>query len=312
QRRPPQHPRQFNLLDAVFHQNDLMLHIAGLLPIKDFISLYCISKRFHFLVNSHYTTYMKALARANAPNAMKVYPAAAYQSLCIRDPVLRAHPQNKAEPRWVPGLRWVQMIAYREQVVHDILLCMAMEGHHFPPFIPIVIMKIWALLDHGWNGPRVALVHDETLFPDAILLVGLMFFIKLDMRFSDPVKGNGETSIRRLMLAQRSLTVLNQVLRRQCLTSRLEMLQMMVRHDHKPLIANTKKLPIMGVPAELVGGLSREGWGTGKNRLLRPDELILRECVRRKLAVHRAFADYMVWGYTDYNTMKEVGVPDLK
>lgn len=36
-----------------------------------------------------------------------------------------------------------------------------------------------------------------------------------------------------------------------------------------------------------------------REKLLRPDELLLRECVRRKMAIHKQWLHMMLWGYCD-------------
>lgn len=115
----PKTTSTFRFLEALCKtDNDLTLHLTTqYLPPKSLIGLYAISKDFHFLVNSHLTTYIKRSARRWAslitgqppggtretwlsdldPRTkarieptddilFKVFPYPCYEELCLRDP----------------------------------------------------------------------------------------------------------------------------------------------------------------------------------------------------------------------------------
>ncbi|KAL1625761.1 hypothetical protein SLS54_003233 [Diplodia seriata] len=349
----------FSMGEAIMSQNDILLNICNWMGLREFFNLYCVSKRFYLLVNSHYTTHMKQLARNFAPLASTIFPYQLYKRACIRDPVYRTRPAHGGDPastyinpvldratqtltattwsippapnaptapevvRTVPGLRWVLMCAYREAIVHDILLSMALEGHRFPVPTFGVVLKIWALLDHPFNGTRLAVIHDTTLWANRDLFLALMFFVKLDMRFADPLLGSGQCVLRRLFLGQRSLVVLWEALRGLNARTPAEVLHLVVRWDttispdvFDRLDASKKtgrsSNAVFGVPEYQVGTLSREGWRQGGARLLRPDQLVLRETARRELNMHRCFLDFMLWGHIDWTWLKDIERPNLE
>ncbi|KAL1645687.1 hypothetical protein SLS58_003571 [Diplodia intermedia] len=355
----------FSMGEAIMSQNDILLNVCNFMGLREFFNFYCVSKRFYMLVNSHYTTYMKQLARNFAPLASTIFPYQLYKRACIRDPMYRSRPAHggdhastyinpvlnratqtltattwsipagpnaPAAPevvRTVPGLRWVLMCAYREAIVHDILLSMALEGHRFPVPTFGVVLKVWALLDHPFNGTRLAVIHDTALWANRDLFLALMFFVKLDMRFSDPLLGSGQCVLRRLFLGQRSLVVLWEALRGLNARTHAEVLHLVVRWDttispdvfdrldaskkeEKNGAAGPSSNAVFGVPEHQVGMLSREGWRQGGALLLRPDQLVLRETARRELNMHRCFLDFMLWGHIDWTWLKDIERPNLE
>ncbi|KAF2090761.1 hypothetical protein K490DRAFT_33588, partial [Saccharata proteae CBS 121410] len=301
----------FNFWEALFREEDLTRYVATWMDVADVLKLYCISKRFHWVFNKKYTSTIMASARIHAPIAMYIFPYQAYRRLCIRDPMRLPMPRRPTEMRMVPSLKWLQMIVYRTFVVHDILLALSMEGIRFPKIITRVLMKIWFLLDIPYTGVRIGIIHNPRYWTSSDLWYATMFFVKLDLRFTDPVGGSGSFYLRCLMMGQRGLTVLWLALRGKVLTSRLELLQMMVKFDYEPRDGNPERLPIMGIEPSKVGGLSCEAWTAGNMRLLRPDELVLKEATRRRMGMHRYFSTMLLWGFVDWNTLETVPVPDL-
>ncbi|KAK8187235.1 hypothetical protein IWZ00DRAFT_330602 [Phyllosticta capitalensis] len=304
--------RVFNLLESIFTQNDITLNVTRHMEVRDFLTLYCISKKFYWLVNSHMTTYMMSMARVHAPLSMRVFPYTYRRSLCILDPVLRDHPTNPSQRgRVVPSLKWLQMLAFREAVSHDILLAMALEGHRFPNPIQEILLKIWMMLDLPRTALRLSVIRNNKIWHSRDLFIALMFFMKLDMRLSDPIVGEGECLLSKLFLAQRSLEPLWEALRGWRLTNETELLAMIVEWDYAPLdFENDEREPIFGVPAGKVGSLCCEDWTPGRPVLLRPDEVILGECIRRQLDLNRCFVDFMLWGYVSWRSGYEIPLPD--
>lgn len=323
-RRQQKQPRRsFSIVEAIMDQNDMFLNMCNYLDLHTFFNLYCTSKKFYVLVNSHYATHMQQLSRNHAPLARTIFPYQLYKRTCIQDPMLRPRPPTSttnpqqgaagtAPTRTLPGLRWVHMCAYRESLTHDMLLALALEGHRFPACVPSAILRTWALLDMPLNGPRLAAVHDTRLWTNRDIFLALMFFIKLDMRFADPILGNGECMLRRILLGQKSLVVLWEALRGVAVRTQVELIHMMVRWDYQVHGEVEEGDEVFGVPIEEVGALSREGWRQGGEYLLRPDELLLREAMRRRLNMHRCFLDFMLWGYVNWTWMEEVPLPDLE
>lgn len=70
-----------------------------------------------------------------------------------------------------------------------------------------------------------------------------------------------------------------------------------------------QNMPIMGIPPHLVGRFGFECWGLGKQRLMRPDELVMREGLRRKLDMQRYYLRMIAAGYHDAE-LKERPAPE--
>lgn len=317
---------RFSMGEAIMSQNDVLLNVCNYLGLKEFFNLYCVSKRFYVLINSHYSTHIKQLALNYAPLSSTIFPYQLYKRACIQDPVLRTRATNPSDPnahtpettRTVPGLKWVLMCAYREAIVHDILLCLALEGHRFPACVQGAVLRLWALMDQPYNGQRLAATRDPDLWSHRDIFLALMFCIKLDLRFSDPLLGNGECLLRRLFLGQKSLVVLWEALRGLNARTRLEVMTMVIEWDGRvPSGPDGQPREVeegetmLGVPVEKVGSLGREGWKQGADFLLRPDQLLLREAVRRGMNIHRCFLDFVLWGYVDWTWLRPIPLPDL-
>lgn len=174
---------------------------------------------------------------------------------------------------------------------------------------------MWFLIDIPINTTRIALIHSEIYFPNAVLGALNMLFIKLDMHWTDPVTfTGGEIVVRELLLAERSLSSLWNYLRGADGRTRLDYLKLWVKHScqrlsrpgpetHEQQLINDARdaMPIMGIPGRLVGRWGYETYGTGSQKLLRPDELVLREQIRRRLDLQKHWLRMIKWGFLDHN-----------
>ena len=192
--------------------------------------------------------------------------------------------------------------------MEDILRRMAWEGHRFPRRMSWVLKKLWFTMDISDNGRRIGLIHNESFWGKKDLFLATMFFIKLDMRLTCPVTGNGEVGMRKMILGMRSLSFLRKVLRREELRDSLEVLRMIVRYEGKTPEGEAEGESVLGVPAEEVGMLQYEGWGVGGSRkkLLGVCDLVMREAFRRKLGLQRFYVDMMVYGYINKKTFQDI------
>ena len=372
------------MLNALYKHNDLLLHLVSYLSVPSLISLYAISKPFHYLFNSHYTAYILSCMRTWSPDSDKIYPWRCYKSLCIRDPAKRSKAkwtgkENELVERYenmrdVPSLRWLQMVIWREGVCRDMLIQLAVKAHRCPRGTKDALKRMWFLMDLPLNAHRIALIRSQEYLNNKALFYLTHFFLKVDMRFTDPVvpiyeanpigelhhphdwTGGGFVGcdLRELLLAEKHLTPLWRVLRGwswdwrepQVPMTRLDMLRLWVRHKYTvpaDTAERVKKQSIMGVPWWEVGkagheriGVEYDNFATAKNtaesaakmaatgsvtagkgrlyphakrlivpmehkreRLLGPDELLLRESIRRKLQLHKQWVRMMCWGYCD-------------
>ena len=193
-------------------------------------------------------------------------------------------------------------------MVDDILRMMAREGHRFPRRMSWVLKKVWFTMDISDNGRRIGLIHNEGFWGKKDLFLATMFFIKLDMRMTCPVTGNGEVGMRKMILGMRSLSFLRGVLRREELRDSLEVLRMIVRYEGKRPEGGAEGESVLGVPAEEVGMLQYEGWGVGGSRkkLMGVCDLVMREAFKRKLGLQRFYMDMMVYGYINKKTFEDI------
>jgi hypothetical protein len=280
------------------------------LELEDLISLYAISKDFHVHVDARFTATILSQSLDKAPESSRIFLFKCYHCLYMPDPASRPNEEIPTAIRSVPSFRWLRMVLFREQVVAQIIRLLAYEGHHLPRGTSSAIKKIWFTLDVADNARRISLFHNAAFWTNRDLVLATMFLFKLDMRFTHPVNGAGETHLRNMMMAQRTLTVLRDVLQRKRMRTRLEMMRMYVLWRWIPRPAN-RHMTVLSVPPEKQGRLQYEGWGAGSQLLLRPDELLLRESVRRQLPHLERFFDLALWGHIDDETFEDVQPPPV-
>ncbi|TAQ83858.1 hypothetical protein B7494_g7819 [Chlorociboria aeruginascens] len=294
-----------DFFEALSSFPELVLEIVKVMPPRDTVSLYAISRSFHETLNGHMSYAMRSTAMHSFPEAAKVYVYMLYKSLCIPDPLLASDPvPNDAVPH-VPSLLWLQMVIHRGRTVRDILACMAREGHRMPKPMSLAIHKMWLIMDVSTTSLRVSLLKADGVFTDWDLYYMQMFFTKLDMRFNDPIDGPAARTLRRLFLGQQGLTPLSKLLKRTAYKTQIEVTKLQLRYRYtRP--ADLKNDPIFDIPAHEIGIGHLEGWGTGRAHLLRPDELVSREAVRRDMGLKHHLMNMMIWGYVDLKTGKNL------
>ncbi len=304
---PPSHETnlaRFSIFNALLTYPELTLELSKQLDIEDLISIYAISKEFHFLVNSRFTAMILGQCNTKAPESSKIFIFRCYKSLCMRDPARRLNETKPDELRFIPSFRWLRMILFREAVVDDILRSLEAEGHRVPKRTRLTIKKIWFTIDISDNSRRIGLIHNTTFWSNRDLFLATMFFLKLDMRLTDPVAGNGEIGLRRMLLGQRSLSMLAKVLRREEMRTQVDMLRMIVRYNYDP--PRHRHMDIMGVPSQEIGRLQYEGWGAKTTKFIPIDELVMREAVKRKLNLHNYYVDMVIYGYINKKTFQDI------
>ena len=154
-------------------------------------------------------------------------------------------------------------------------------------------------------------MHTKKLMTDLDLYFMMCFVVKLDLRFNDPAATNRYHGLRKTILAQRGLLPLWRALKRGSLLTKHDMLKMWVATKYKPP-ADEEGLPMFGVPGNEVGKIKMEYWGeravhdTGKacTFLLRPDQLLMREIIRRNIVFSKHFLRCLLWGYVNIVTME--------
>ncbi len=158
-------------------------------------------------------------------------------------------------------------------------------------------------MDVATNRRRQAVMMNRKFFTDQDLYNAQLFIMKLLLLFNDPVYGPGSAKLMHVFLGQKSLTPLWELLRRKRFTREHEIVQAGLRYDIQPTEFQIEvALPVFGVPIHELGVGHKEGWGRGTVHLLRPDQLIPVESVRRNLDL-QIHLDFMThFGHVDLMT----------
>ena len=303
----------FNVFNGILLYPELVFHLAGILPLRDLISLYSISRDFHTIIDTRFTTTVLRQSTSKAPECSRAFPFRCYAHLCRKDPAARIpHPNPIAaaagRTRLIPSFRWLAMILHREKVVHEIMAFFAEDGVPLPMRCSLAIKRLWFILDIPDNARRIGFVHNTNLFTDLDLYFAMCFFIKLDMRLNDPCGRQVRHGMRKLLLSQESFTTILKVLKRDMWPKQLDVLRAWTRWKYDPR-EDEQGMSIFGVPFEEIGKMKFEYWGRAKGLkreakfLLRPDQLVMREAVKRGLRFHKHFLRSMMYGYVRMDTI---------
>ncbi|KAF2421060.1 hypothetical protein EJ08DRAFT_683147 [Tothia fuscella] len=298
---PAKDKKPFSLLTSLMSHPEVILALASHLEVQNLVDLFAISKTFHFLMNSHYTTFIRTNAERHAPRSSFIFPWRCYKALTIKDPMDRRLESNPLAVRDIPGLKWLRMVTARYNVCIEIIESLRSNGFIFPNngygrgAIVDVLRKLWFTMDLPQSHSRIGVLHNAGFWTDKDIFLATLFLMKLDMRFTDPIECTGELSLRELLMGCRNLIPL-----RNMLTGKARMIhtiQLKVWYDYQPSEAN-RGMDIFGVGKAIIGQGCREGWGRGIRRLIRPDEAILREGIRRNLMLHNWYLDFVKLGVT--------------
>lgn len=314
----------FNIFsDGILRFGDLCFLLADALPLSDLLSLYSISVQFHQTVNQRFTTMIFNQARAICHDAAIAFPWRCYKQFTRPDPVNRIpHPKKEKAmqgiPRDVPSFKWVFFCLFRQKVAQEIMAIMAEDGVPLLPACRMAILRVWFLMDLPDNGRRISIVHDRNWYSNDILYYAMMFFIKLDMRFNEPLSRKCVQGTKNMLLSQPTLATLWKVLKGLALRTEFEVLKMWIAYRHVPRNMQEARLDLFGIPAIEVGRTQFEYWGRklGKDpktgqwlkpiKMLRPDELIIREMVRRGVAIGpNHWMRLFMWGYVNPETLED-------
>ncbi|KAL8997731.1 MAG: hypothetical protein Q9169_003060 [Polycauliona sp. 2 TL-2023] len=302
-------PRTAHKTDGVFNRllnyTELIFEIVSHLDVDHLLALYSISRDFHNLANSRFTTMMLSQSLARAPESARVFPFRCYRILCLRDPAMR---RNEAKPdfqiRHVPGFRWLKMILFREQVVNGIVDCLERESLMLPTTVTLTLKKIWFFMDLSTNKLRDAMIRNTDFWTEEDIYLAHLFIMKLDMHLTCPMTGSGDLGLRKMLLGQRSLSTLLHVLRREQMRNTYEMMKMIVAYNYQRSDEQIQlDQPIFGVPPKKIGMLQYEGWGRNPGTLFHQfDDVLNWESLRRGLDVPRFYLDMVLYGFVDRAT----------
>ncbi|KAF2403153.1 hypothetical protein EJ06DRAFT_321579 [Trichodelitschia bisporula] len=263
---------KFAFIDALCQQVDVFYRVCEAVDLEDLISLYAISKPFHFTVNRDLQSVIKNWTEYHIPGAWSALPFAAFAYVQQKDPMQRKGDiRTKAaypDVRQIPSLRYLRLAHHHYHTCAAIIRGLESRGHTLPPHMIPVLLRIWVIMALPYNIPRIKLIQNTSHFPSAALVRATLFFVKLGMRFTDPIEGRGEDTG-----------------------------------------------PRLDVQEFLVGYGCMENWGrtaeTTPARLLRSDELVMRESFRRGLQLEWFCLDFVLHGHT-LNRVEGIGAEELE
>ncbi|KAL8837289.1 MAG: hypothetical protein Q9170_002584 [Blastenia crenularia] len=302
---PPSHEldfNRFNIFNALLKYSELTFEMIQYLDPADLLSLYAISRDFHDLADTRFTTMILSQSQSRAPESSRIFPFRCYRDLCLRDPMKRANAaKENFQVRHVPGFQWLQMVLFRERTVNDIVACLERESLVLPRAATATIKKIWFTLDLSTNALRGQLVRNRDFWTDADVYLANLFITKLDMLLTCPFNGEGDLGLRKMLLGQRSLVTLAAVLRREEMRNQYEMLRMIVEWNYTPSEEQRRlNLSLLGIPMNEAGMLQYEGWGLNPGVMFQQiDTLMTVESVRRGLDMPAHFLDMILYGFVD-------------
>lgn len=319
---PPLDPN-FRFIETICSDFRLMVEITKHLTVRELVRLHSVSRVFRDAVNSRFQSTIAAWAEHMSPAGWKVFYWKFYAKHCILDPAGKpwglAGPVAFPRPPWagpprvlpmqqdvrhVPGFQYLAMLEERERRTRDILACLARAGHRMPRTMHVTLKKMWMLMDMATCSQRRGFIRSPELWTDRDLYNAQMFFIKLNMRFNEPVFGPNSSILAETFLgAREGLTPLWELLRRKSYNNPDQIIQRRIRYwvpedfaDHY----TTTGEPYFGVLPWELGCEHKEGWGSGVVHLRRPDELVIEECVLRGIDMKPHFLFMHFWGHVDW------------
>jgi hypothetical protein len=312
----PTQRHKFNVYKTILRHNNLFFQFAIRLESDILDDLLAIDKEFHYRFNQYSNSIVHDYACYHAKEAAYVFSPSVYPELCISDPMLRPMDNRPHLARDVPGIRWTKMVFSRNNVVREILTRLALEGHRVPEETSKSVMLFWITMDRKTNAWRRAFLQDRKIWGDRELMLFHLFLVKLDMRFSHPVLGNGACELAHLLLMQKSLVMLNEVLSGRLVLDYDDTTEFMIKtYDQSDL--DVENNPWMedevenGVKEAEWGLLACEEWSGAEGYLESALDLLFKETARRGLCVQRYLLDFATYGYVDDETGANVPVPRM-
>ncbi|KOS19694.1 hypothetical protein ESCO_000364 [Escovopsis weberi] len=317
-------PRQ-DLISNMCQNIELAVELGKHLHARDILNLYKANKAFYHAVNSYLMSSVRSWVTHHCPDAARVFNFKLYKRHLAVDPVgrtwgeqARDRPAASSSPsssaaaadapqvRAVPGLRYLQLVMGRDKYCREMIAILARNGHPLPRTMHRTLLRLWLLMELATSLQREALLRNRELWADGDLYNAQLFFMKLGLHFNDPVYGPSSWDLLHLMMGQKGLYPLWQLLARKRFKTLPELLALRVRYDLQVPPDHWGESffdrAIHGVPFHQVGVGHLEGWGLGENHLLRPDELIPMEAVARGLELDRHLTHMMLWGLFDWDT----------
>lgn len=307
-----------DIISALCQNVELAVELGKHLRFKDLLNLYIASSVFRHAIAGHLLSSVRSWISHNAREAGQIFSFKLYRRHLVPDPAGRTWsdqygelcnllPLNKRnEVRSIPGLKYLQLVMGRDRYCREIVAILARSGHRLPPNMHSTLLRLWLLMDVATTRQREALLRSTAMWPEEHLYNAQLLFVKLGMHFNDPIYGPNTYELLHLILGQKGLYPLWQLLLRKNYTRMSELMELKVRYDfelppdHWGHDYFDKK--VYNVPFDEIGLGHLEGWGRGRQHLMRPDELVPVEAVARGLELDKHLVHMMLWGFFDRKT----------
>lgn len=307
-----------DLVTSLCMHVELAVELGKHLRPGDILNLYIANRAFNNAVSGHLLSCIRMWIAYSAPDAGEVFKFNFYRRLLVHDPAGRTWeeqydenqtdmpPERLRDVRVIPGLKYLQLVLGRNRYCSEITAILARSGHRTPATMHGTLLRLWQLMEISSTPQRQAWLRQKEIWTDYHLYNCQLFFIKLGMHFNDPIYGPQTLELMQLMLGQKGLFPLWQLLMRKRFTRLSELLEAHARYNmrvpERRQATVTPATVLHGVPIDQVGRGHLEGWGVGQNHLMRPDELIPVEAVARGLELERHLPHMVTWGYFDQMT----------
>ncbi|PLB51934.1 hypothetical protein P170DRAFT_462039 [Aspergillus steynii IBT 23096] len=262
------------------------VQLTEFLEPNDLVNLYACSKNWNAFVRLYPEKIIRNYSEKQAPESDSIFPFRCYPQLCKQRRV------NESEHELVPGIPWLLMVMHRERIVQSIMEWMQRTGYGVPTRSGVAIRKLWFLMDIPDTKRRKWTIEHKGLWSDMDVFLAGLFMIQIDSALQDEDEGEDDLgTMRRLLMAQKSLSVLWDVLSGEIWQTELEVVQSYVRWRYEPRPHERAMNNILGVPIQEAGLLQYESYGQhGRSaKVRRPDSLVIHELKRRKLDVPKLY-----------------------
>ncbi|OSS46929.1 hypothetical protein B5807_09073 [Epicoccum nigrum] len=294
----------FNIYKSLLRHPNLFFQFCIRLPFRTIVALYSIDKEFHYRLNKYSVGLIHEYAQYHAPVAAPIFAWIQFPELCISDPMLRPMDGRVWLARDVPSFRWVGMVLSRQRIVRGILTALAVEGLRVPERAFEVLCKFWCLMESKSTALREAYLQDTAIWSDVEVIIFQLVLVKLDMRFSDPVLGNGIGELSHLLLTDKGLGILHKLLMGKVKFDYDDVADTVVC-TYLPEDLDTDTFPALideldsMIPEEEWGLLSKEGWHMDGERMESAVDMVITEGLRRGLNVQHFYLDFVIYGFVD-------------
>jgi hypothetical protein len=214
------------------------------------------------------------------------------------------------------------MVVFREKAVQEIMALAADRGVPMPSECKRALLQMWHMLDLPSNRERMGYAANQQVLQHRDIMMGICLMVKIDMLANDPVGTEKRDGFKRLAFSQRSFVPLLLALRGEIWNTKMDVVREWVKLRYEPKAMDWKECGdtgVWGVPVQVCGRLQYEGWGDpkiteevkknskrGVHKLFRPDQIFLREGLKRGWRFEAMLLQCVLEGYVGGEELGDV------